>query len=128
VTRRTPPPGAARALAAVIAALVLVQAVIAGRSNRLFGSWDIGLHGTLGNIVFAMALANLTLVARRRANRALVVTAAALVAVLTAQLGLGYAGRDSLAAAGWHIPVGVAAFGLAVWNLALLTTRSASRS
>jgi len=128
VTRRTPPAGAARALAAVIAALVLVQAVIAGRSNRLFGSWDIGLHGTLGNIVFAMALANLTLVARRRANRALVVTAAALVAVLTAQLGLGYAGRDSLAAAGWHIPVGVAAFGLAVWNLALLTTRSASRS
>lgn len=128
MTRRTPPAGAARALAAVIAALVLVQAVIAGRSNRLFGSWDIGLHGTLGNIVFALALANLTLVARRRANRALVVTAAALVAVLTAQLGLGYAGRDSLAAAGWHIPVGVAAFGLAVWNVALLTAPSAGRS
>lgn len=128
MTRRRPPAGAPRALAAVIAALVLVQAVIAGRSNRLFGSWDIGLHGTLGNIVFALALANLTLVARRRASRALVVTAAALVAVLTAQLGLGYAGRDSVAAAGWHIPLGVAAFGLAVWNLALLTTPSAGRS
>lgn len=128
MTPRTPPAGAARVLAAVIVALVLVQAVIAGRSNRLFGSWNIGLHGTLGNIVFALAIANLAVVARRRASRGLVVTAAALVAVLTAQLGLGYAGRDSLAAAGWHIPVGVAAFGLAVWNLALLTTASAGRS
>ena len=127
MTRRTPPAGATRALAAAIAALVLLQAVIAGRSNRLFGSWDIGIHGTIGNIVFALAIVNLALLARRRASRAVVVTAAALVIVLTTQIGLGYAGRESVAAAGWHIPMGVAAFGLAVWNLALLISPGGAR-
>lgn len=125
---RPRPRRAAQALAWLIVALVLVQAVIAGRSDRLFGSWDIGIHGTIGNIVFALALANLAIAVRRHSDRAVVVTAAALVAVLTAQLGLGYAGRNSIAAAGWHIPVGVAAFGLAVWNLALRSNEVAERS
>ena len=127
MTRRTPPAGATRALAAIIAALVLLQAVIAGRSNRLFGSWDIGIHGTIGNTVFALAIVHVAALAYRRARRAVVVPAAVLVIVLTAQIGLGYAGRESVAAAGWHIPMGVAAFGLAVWNLALLISPGGTR-
>lgn len=115
-------------LAAAIVALVLVQALIAGRSDRLFGSWDIGVHGAIGNVVFLLVLANAGLVALARAGRGALLTAAALTAVVVAQLGLGYAGRDSLAAAGWHIPMGVAAFGLGVWNLALAMLPTARAS
>lgn len=45
----------------------------------------------------------------------------------TVQVGLGYAGRSSSAAAGRHIPNGVALFGLAVRNLTLLPGRRDSR-
>ena len=33
-------------------------------------------------------------------------------------VGLGYVGRETSAAAAWHIPVGVAIFGLACYQLA----------
>lgn len=115
---------ARRALAATVVLVVLVQAVMAGRSNRLFGNWEIGLHGTLGNVGFAAAVALLAVVAVRRLGRQSLLAAAALVLVLTAQLGLGYAGRESLDAAAWHIPNGVLAFGLAVWNLTLASQRT----
>jgi hypothetical protein len=42
------------------------------------------------------------------------------VAVVS-QIGLGYTGSDSATAAAWHVPGGVAVFGLAVWSLALST-------
>ena len=41
------------------------------------------------------------------------VSAALLALLLFFQTGLGYVGRDSTLAASWHIPLGVAAFGLA---------------
>lgn len=120
-----------RKLAWIVTVVVLAQAVIAGRSNRLFGSWDIGVHGVLGNIAFAASAALLTVVsmvilrggADPRPDRRPLFAALALVLVLSAQLGLGYAGRESLDAAAWHIPIGVLAFGLAVWNLTLATDR-----
>ena len=114
---------ARRALATIVVVVVLVQAVMAGRSNRLFGSWEIGAHGTLGNVGFAAAVALLAVVAVRRLGRQSLLAAVALVLVLTAQLGLGYAGRESIDAAAWHIPNGVLAFGLAVWNLTLASQR-----
>lgn len=120
-----------RKLAWIVTVVVLAQAVIAGRSNRLFGSWDIGLHGVLGNIAFAASAALLAVAsvaafrdgADPRPDRRPFFAALALVLVLSAQLGLGYAGRESLDAAAWHIPIGVLAFGLAVWNLTLATDR-----
>ena len=109
--------GAAR----LLALLVLVQALLAGRA--LFGGWSIAVHGVVGNSTFAVAVVAVVLALRRRAGGAVVVVAAALVAALTVQIGLGYAGRNSAEAAAWHVPNGVAAFGLAVWQVMLLGSR-----
>lgn len=104
-------------LAAVVALLVLVQAVLAGRA--LFGSWSITVHGVVGNGTFALAAALAFVAGVGRAGRHAVGVAVALAMVLTVQIGLGYAGRDSVEAAAWHIPNGVLAFGLAVHQLTL---------
>ncbi|MFN0026858.1 MAG: hypothetical protein ACKV2O_06700 [Acidimicrobiales bacterium] len=107
------------ALAWAVVTLILIQAVIAGRSDRLFGTWNIGVHGVIGNIVFPLVVLNMILLALRRAGRAALITAVVLVALVVAQTGLGYTGRTNISAAAWHIPTGVAAFGFSVWNLAL---------
>lgn len=104
-------------LAMVVTILVLVQAVLAGRA--LFGSWSITVHGAVGNATFALAAALAVVAAVARAGRRAIAVAAALAIVLTAQIGLGYAGRDSVEAAAWHIPTGVLAFGLAIHQLTL---------
>jgi len=108
-------------LAIVVAVLVLVQAVLAGRA--LFGSWSITVHGVVGNATFALAAVLAVVAAVTRAGRHAVAVAVALAVVLTAQIGLGYAGRDSVDAAAWHIPNGVLAFGLAVHQLTLAWSR-----
>jgi len=59
----------------------------------------------------------------RRAHTALAV-AAVIALVVTAQVGLGYAGREQAEAAAWHIPNGLLAFGLAVHQLHLLRLRA----
>ena len=115
-TSRSTLPNINAAIALAIVGVVFAQAVIAGRSTRLFGSWSIELHGMLGNIVFLLATAGCvgSFVARTgRRPQALTI---ALVVFTMAQLGLGYSGRQSLSSAAWHIPLGVATFGLAVLN------------
>lgn len=102
-------------LTAVVALLVLAQAVLAGRA--LFGSWSITVHGVIGNATFALATALVVVAAVGRAGRHALVVAMALAIVLTAQVGLGYAGRASAEAAAWHVPNGVLAFGLAAHQL-----------
>jgi hypothetical protein len=97
--------------------LVLVQAVLAGRA--LFGSWSITVHGVVGNATFALAALVAVVAAVARAGRHAVAVAVALAVVLTVQIGLGYAGRESVEAAAWHIPNGVLAFGLAGHQLTL---------
>ncbi len=104
-------------LSVVVVVAVLVQAVLAGRA--LFGSWSITVHGVLGNATFAVALALVAAAVAARAGRHAVVVAVLLAVVLTAQIGLGYAGRDRAEAAAWHIPNGVLAFGLAIHQLHL---------
>ena len=108
-----------RVLSAALTTGVLVQAVLAGRSSRLFGTIDITVHGTVGNAIFALALAQVALLVRGRQRRLRVVVAAAFLAGVAAQIGIGYAGRDSVDAAAWHVPFGVALFGISVWNLIL---------
>ena len=83
---------------------------------RLFGSWSIELHGMLGNIVFLLAVAGCVGSFVAKAGRRSQALAIPLVVLTMAQLGLGYSGRQSLSSAAWHIPVGVATFGLAVLN------------
>lgn len=114
---RRPLVNASRAAAHVLPVLVLVQAFIAGRSDRLFGSWSIAAHEALGNVVFLVAVLGLVLAVLAGQGRACIVLAVALLVLVAAQIGLGYAGRSSAEAAAWHIPNGVAIFGLAVYNV-----------
>lgn len=107
-----------RGTAIGLVALVLVQAVIAGQS--LFGGWTIDVHGWLGNASFVLGVLLVALAVRSRLGPALTLLAAGLVIAMFVQTGLGYAGRTSLVAASWHVPLGVTVFGLAVANAALL--------
>ena len=106
-----------RALAGLLAVLVLVQAWMAGHSDQLFGDLDITIHGIVGNVSYLIAVGALVLTIVARANKATVAVAAAIVVLMTLQIGLGYSGRDSADAAAWHIPNGVAIFGLAVYQV-----------
>jgi len=110
-----------RALAYVMPALVLVQAAIAGQ--HLFEGTSISIHGMLGELTFALTLVGVALAWIRRSVGLVFFTAVGLMALAFAQVGLGFVGRDTSAAAAWHIPVGVAIFGLTTYQLALLTRR-----
>ena len=106
-----------RTLAAVIAALVLLQAVLAGRA--MFGPWDIEVHGWVGNGLFVLVVANLALAIARRAPNDELTVAALLGGLTFAQVGLGYVGREQLEAAAWHIPTGVRLMALGTYQLAV---------
>lgn len=121
---RTASPGAgvrsARILAHTLPTLILVQAFLAGRA--LFGGWSITVHGVIGNVTFAVVLATLALAWRAGLRKATTV-AAVLAVLVTAQIGLGYSGRETAEAAAWHVPLGVTIFGLAVYLLTLVPRR-----
>lgn len=113
-----------RALATVIAALVLLQGVSAGRA--VYGPWDIEVHGWIGNGLFVLVVANLALAIVRRAPNDELTVAALLGGLTFAQVGLGYVGRAELEAAAWHIPNGVLLMALATYQLALLQLRASA--
>lgn len=114
----TAPARAHLVLAVVLPILVLVQATLAGQ--HLFEDGSISLHGILGNVTFTLTIVGVALAAVRRCEATAFFTAVALVALSFAQVGLGYVGRETLTAAAWHIPVGVAIFGLATFQLAVV--------
>ncbi len=108
-----------RAYAYVMPALVLVQAAMAGQ--HLFEGMSISVHGILGNATFALTVVGVGLALVRRCEAVVFFVAVALLAMAFAQVGLGYVGRETLSAAAWHIPNGVAIFGLTTYQLALVT-------
>ena len=116
---------AERILASVVALMVLIQAAMAGHSDRLFGGINIELHGVVGNATFTLIVVELVLafVIKARTGRLAVLGGLTLLAL--AQTGLGYMGRSSLDAAGWHVPLGVVIFGLATYNV--VQARAAAR-
>jgi len=117
-------PGLAKAhvaLAYVMPVLVLVQAALAGR--HLFEGSSISVHGVLGELTFALTVVGVVLAVVRRCDGVVFAVAIALMALSFAQVGLGFVGRDTAAAAAWHTPTGVAIFGLTTYQLALLTRR-----
>jgi hypothetical protein len=61
--------------------------------GQLVLTWAVGVSGRMGRRLLTMT--------------------ALLLGLTVAQIGLGYAGRESAQAAAWHIPVGVFMFGLA---------------
>lgn len=105
----------------MIAALVLLQAVLAGRA--IWGPWDIEVHGWVGNGLFVLVVVNLALAIARRASTHLLTVAALLGGLTFAQVGLGYVGREQLEAAAWHIPNGVLLMALSTYQLTLLLPR-----
>jgi hypothetical protein len=107
-----------RGLAITLVVLVLFQAVIAGQA--LFGEWAIDLHGWVGNGSFALGVVLVVLALRSGVGKAGTLVAVALAVAMFVQTGLGYAGRTALGAASWHVPLGVAIFGLAAVHATLL--------
>jgi hypothetical protein len=101
--------------------LVLVQAAVAGQ--HLFEGASISIHGILGEATFALTVVGVGLAWVRKCDGLVFFSAVALVSLAFAQVGLGFVGRDTTAAAAWHIPLGVAIFGLTTYQLALLTRR-----
>lgn len=100
---------------AVLVTLVLTQAAIAGQF--LFQGADIALHGYVGNASFVLGVVTAVLSFVSRSPGWLRILAVLLVLLLFSQTGLGYVGRNSGFAASWHIPLGVATFGVAVATL-----------
>ncbi len=109
-------------LAYVLPVLVLAQAALAGR--HLFEGSSISVHGILGEVTFALTVLGVVLAVVRGCDGLVFGVAVALAALAFAQVGLGFVGRDTAAAAAWHIPVGVTIFGLTTYQLALLTRRA----
>jgi hypothetical protein len=109
-----------RLLAGLSVVVVLVLAVIAGQSTTLFGTWNIELHGFLGELLFAVAVVMVVLSFLTQSRGVVVGHAVAFAALCFAQIGLGYVGRETLGAAAWHIPNGVLLMGLAVAHFTLL--------
>ncbi len=103
----------------VMPVLVLAQAALAGQ--HLFEGSSISVHGILGNMSFALTVVGVALALLRRCEAVVFFVAVALLAMAFAQVGLGYVGRETLSAAAWHIPNGVAIFGLTTYQLALVT-------
>lgn len=102
-----------RAVAAALALLVLVQAVLAGQF--LNGDGGRGTHRLIGEALGVVALAVAAAGYRlRAADPDRWRLGLALVVVVVAQTGLGFAGRDSTTAAALHVPLGVVAFGVAL--------------
>lgn len=113
-------------LAAVVAVLILVQAVIAGRVIAL-GEWDIEIHGWIGDGLFVLVVAAFALAIYRRAGTTELTVAAALAMLTFGQVGLGYVGREEVEATAWHIANGVLLMGLSAYQLALLQTGASRR-
>jgi len=109
-----------RILAGLSVVLVLILAVLAGRSSRLFGTGNIEVHGFIGELLFAVAVVMVVLSFMTQTRGVVVGHAVAFAALCFAQIGLGFVGRDTLEAAAWHIPNGVLLMGLAVAHLTLI--------
>jgi hypothetical protein len=103
---------AMKIVAVLYAALVLVQAIIAGRG--WFKDFDlIKTHGDIGMGVFVVAIVQVVLAFMVFGPRSSLTLGFVLVLILTgAQLGLGFASDENSTAASLHIPNGVLIFGL----------------
>lgn len=116
-----------RWLAAAVAALVILQAILAGQWLAGHAA-IIATHGWIGNLSFlcALILAAIGVFGWRRGWGASAAIFPVLVVVMmVAQLGLGYVGRKQSWAAGLHLTGGVLITALLVWIIALAWLRPA---
>ena len=118
-------------LTVITGALVLLQAVLAGRG--LFFDYDlIEVHGYVGNATFiaAMLLVVGAWLGRQRGSMGMAELALSLgLLVLTvAQIGLGYGGREDQLSASLHIPNGILVTGLCAALITLAYSRRPRRT
>ena len=118
-----------RWITVLLALLILIQAVLAGRG--WFKDFDlIETHGIVGNITFLAAVATAGLAFMvgipGRLGRQLLALSVIIALLTIMQIGLGYSTRDSAEAAVWHIPLGVLLFGLVTALMALVLQLRAS--
>ena len=117
-----------QALSALLAGLVLLQSVLAGQflytstgmrsAHRMVGE-GLGVIGAALVAAAGMAWRG------DRSRGRLLATAVWMLIVLVVQTGLGFVGRDTPDAAALHVPLGVAAFGLAGYAFVLSRSTSA---
>lgn len=115
---------ARKALAGLIAGIVIVLAFLAGRFLFL-GDLIIETHGYIGNAVFVLALVNLGLGLADKADGPELAVSGMIALLTFTQIGLGYVGRETADAAALHIPNGVLLMGLAGFQYANLRARAA---
>lgn len=109
----TSPSVAARAYvigAVVLAVLVFIQAVLAGRYTSGLGT--IVSHGHVGNASFVVGLAVALLAFAARVGGTKLTLAAVVLLLLFTQTGMGYMARTMPEAGAWHVPLGVLTFAL----------------
>lgn len=99
-----------RYVALLTAALVVIQAALAGRG--FFIDYDlIKIHGDVGSVTFVVCVVLVAIAVRGYRAGALdrydLIVSGVLLLLIAGQLGLGYGGRDSKVAASLHWPNGV---------------------
>jgi hypothetical protein len=115
---------ALRVIAPLTSLVVLIQAIFAGQG--LFNDTDlITVHGGIGNLTLLLVLIQTGLVLfagfRGRTRTILLGLNLLLPVLVVVQIALGYAGEDGGQAAAWHVPNGVAIFGLTAGNAAFVS-------
>jgi hypothetical protein len=106
-----------RGLAVIVFALTFAQAILgpAGLFRPTDSTDYSAIHELIANALFLLALIlfGLVFLAQfQRRNLMLIWTGLLLIAIIS-QIGLGYSARDDGSLLAWHIPSGVAVFGLA---------------
>lgn len=103
-----------RWLSILTAVLLLLQPILAGQFLFEDRNDLVDVHEALGNVIFLCAAGQLALayLARRTYGIGLVGHNFGLLVLVVAQIGLGYAGRDSSSSLAYHIPLGVLLFGM----------------
>lgn len=111
------------AVAPLVALLVLIQAVFAGR-GLFVDTGAIDIHGGIGTATFLAVLIQtaLVLIAGFGGGARMVLVGINLLLPLLGivQLALGFSGRDGGQAAALHVPNGVLIFSLTVANAVLI--------
>jgi hypothetical protein len=100
------------AATAILALLVAVQALLAGR--WIAGLGEIATHGHVGNASFVVGIVTMVLALLARIPRRQLWLSAIVLVLLFVQTGLGYVGRNSSEAVSWHVFLGVLTFSAVV--------------
>jgi len=114
---------ALQGVAALFSLMVLVQAFLAGRAWFIhYSLFDVHRDVGMAAVLVALVLAVLAYAVGRPLGGLgpLFVIDLVIFVLAIVQLGLGFSGKDSNAAAAWHVANGVFLFGLSTANLMLV--------